>query len=101
MQIFWTILGEMALNRCKKCGREVSQTARRCPNCGNYLRSPGRKISARIIAIYALLVIAAVMVLANPSAFLRWGLAGEIIFVAILAIAAYFLVKWLRRARRD
>jgi membrane protein implicated in regulation of membrane protease activity len=51
--------------------------------------------------MYALPVIAAAMVLANPSAFLRWGLAGEIIFLAILAIVAYFLVEWLRRARRD
>ena len=38
------------MKRCKDCGKEVSNTARRCPACGSYIWSEGR-IGCAMIAL--------------------------------------------------
>ena len=33
----------MALIKCSECGKEVSDKAKACPNCGNPIASPRNK----------------------------------------------------------
>lgn len=45
----------MALRVCKECGSEVSNTARRCPKCGNYIWNKGR-MGCAIFIIFILIL---------------------------------------------
>ncbi|WP_226102650.1 zinc ribbon domain-containing protein [Dickeya oryzae] len=39
----------MALVNCTECGKEVSDTALKCPSCGKQLRKPKRSFLGKII----------------------------------------------------
>ncbi|GAB7259265.1 zinc ribbon domain-containing protein [Dickeya dianthicola] len=39
----------MALVNCTECGKEVSDTALKCPSCGKQLRKPKRSFFGKII----------------------------------------------------
>lgn len=47
----------MALKICKECGREISETARRCPHCGNYIWSTGRIGCAVVLLFFFLMIL--------------------------------------------
>lgn len=41
----------MALIKCKECGKEISDKAEICPNCGNVLKEKTKKVGTIIILI--------------------------------------------------
>lgn len=42
----------MAIVVCRDCGQPVSGSARRCPQCGAYRWSSGRKLIAGIVLVF-------------------------------------------------
>jgi hypothetical protein len=58
----------MAMKPCRECGKEVSTSAKTCPNCG--IKAPARKSSARKILLaigLGLVVITIIGVLGEPN----------------------------------
>jgi RNA polymerase subunit RPABC4/transcription elongation factor Spt4 len=45
------------MKTCKDCGKEISNTARRCPNCGAYHWSDGRIALAIFMGVFLLIFI--------------------------------------------
>lgn len=41
----------MALLKCTECGKEVSENAEKCPNCGNPIRLESKKLSPTTITL--------------------------------------------------
>lgn len=41
----------MALIKCKECGKEISENAVNCPNCGNVIKRKNKKVGAILILI--------------------------------------------------
>ncbi len=42
------------MTKCSKCGKEVSETARACPHCGE--RNPGESELSKKIGAFAMLI---------------------------------------------
>jgi len=42
---------KMALLKCTECGKEVSENAEKCPNCGNSIRLESKKLSPTTIPL--------------------------------------------------
>jgi hypothetical protein len=55
----------MALKKCKECGHEISDTARRCPECGGYVWSSGRIGCALAVLFFFAFFIVALISTAN------------------------------------
>lgn len=52
----------MALIKCKECGKEVSDTAKKCINCGAKLECKKKKYTDLIVGIAILLVLVIIIV---------------------------------------
>lgn len=50
----------MALIKCPECGKEISDTAKSCPNCGHKTKKLDKRIIIAIVSIITTIVIATV-----------------------------------------
>ena len=64
----------MALVKCTDCGKEVSENAETCPNCGNPVRLESKKLSS-----------AAITLIIIGGIFIAWGFL-ESIYLAIFGL---------------
>lgn len=46
----------MALIKCKECGKEISDQATSCPNCGAKLQTEEQKLIVIVVAIIIIIV---------------------------------------------
>jgi RNA polymerase subunit RPABC4/transcription elongation factor Spt4 len=47
----------MAMHACRDCGKEISNTARRCPHCGKYQWTGGRVGCAAFFVVIAVIIL--------------------------------------------
>lgn len=57
----------MALTKCKECGKEVSNTAGKCPNCGAKVAKPLGVAGWLLVAFTAVVVYQCSSVASNPK----------------------------------
>ena len=74
----------MALIKCLECGREVSDTAEKCPSCGHKISSnSGIRVSAKFSLIISIIYTICVCIYANDY---LWNTSSIIMFVVGLAL---------------